>query len=242
MQLCDHDQVILEQIRAGFCELDWAPLWLTDDITIEITAKALRVDGCYPSTTPVGAQLIADELGACLWTPALADLVWQIADVRLAPHTQPVRLDAQGQALPEPHHCPDCGRLDRGPWALCQACGEREHSRCVDDELGTRGDPGKIVANIGKPWVICQSVFRRPGRVGQPYGWHLQSGGCKAVTPGLHVIQPVYQVAGHDGQQLDYAEPWRGWRWPGHEPAELLCGPQWKHICHDGPLPAARLP
>ena len=253
-----HDQTIVDAIAAGRYYVQWVPLDLGEGVAIEVMADALMVacpgssdpHGYRPSTTPVAAQLIADLLGACLLTPKLSDLIWLKADLRIPPQTQSVRLDAHGHALPEPHKCPSCDALDHGPWELCQACGEREHSVLVDEAivnaLGRKDMPETmLVADTGKPWCLCKSCFAQPGMIGSPYGWHVASGGCAAVTPGLRVIQPCRgagQPAPHNYAMIDYAEFIRMWRWPGYEPGELLCGAKAHLVSHEGPLPIARLP
>lgn len=252
---------VLDAVRAGLAQFGWVPLDLSDGCTIEVTADAVKVECVRHSTTPVEAQQVADELGACLLTPLLADLLWLRADVRLHPHPQPV---AQG-----PWTCPDCLVKHAGPWARCQPCGEIEHSRAIDEELAGRVG---LVANVGKPWILSQSCFvvrcskcghqesslegrcgkcgwatKSLGMIGQPYGWYTHAGGVMAAsTRTLSVIQgcrPAGRGAPHDGKQLDYAEPVKLWRWPGHDPAELVCHPdRWILVSHEGPLPAARLP
>lgn len=245
-----HDAAILAEVRAGSYSCTWLPLELSRGITIEVMADALMVHAYRPSTTPACAQLIADELGACLLTPWLADLLWCRADVRIAPQTQPVRLDGHGHAMPEPHRCPGCDALDHGPWELCQACGEREHSLAIDEAIADElhGAPlaeAMVIGNTGKPWVLSKSCFAKPGMIGQPYGWHVRAGHSHAVTPGLSVVQPCRHgglPAPHGALQLDYSEPVRLWRWPWGDVRELVCGSRHKLVSHEGPLPDWRLP
>lgn len=237
MSLPAHDAAILGAVRAGAYSLDWVPVDL-GPLTVEVTADALRLtDGLRPSTTPIAAQLIADVLGAALLTPRLSDLLWQRADVRLSPHTQPI----VGGGW---RRCPDCTQQHRGPWARCQPCGEREHSRAIDRELVLHRALDRIVlvGGIGKPWTIARSCWARPGRMGHPYGWYVAAGGVAAVTRGLHVIQGCGPVAPHDGWQLDYAESWRGWRPVALTLAELWARPELLElVAHDAP-PHWRLP
>ena len=214
---------------------EWQPLDL-GPLVVEVLNTPLD-DGL--SCTPISAQQRADREGAALLTPKLADLWWLAADVRIAPQTQPVGFGH--------HTCPGCGKADSGPWALCSTCGARHRYELEckdrDDKLRALGPMNRDarVAGWGKPWALAASCFRVAGRVGQPYGWHCAHGGFAGVTSGVRVLQPCSPtVAPHDGHQLDYAEPWRGWRPVGRTFAEV-----WRDhlavICHDHP-PTWRLP
>lgn len=238
-----HDRDVLAVVRAGRYRLDWIPIDC-DGLYVEVTADALRLDdGLRPSTTPLAAQLIADELGAALLTPLLADHVYLAADARLTPHPQPI--------VPGPWRCPDCGRDHSGPWARCQPCGEREHSRAIDAEIAGLEAAGRLpgrtplLGTVGKPWALARSCFARPGRIGQPYGWYSPRAKSAAVTRGLRLIQPCRapaEAAPHDGAHIDYAEPWRGWRPVGRSFAALWADPiMLRKISNDGP-PGWRLP
>ena len=223
----------------ALARLDWHRLDL-GPLVVEVTADALVLDGTRPSFTPVDAQRIADHYGAALLTPKLADEVWLRADARLTPHTQPIV--GAGK-------CPACGVHHAGPWALCTACGMVEHSRAVDDELAGLAVASKLpqdrpalLGTVGKPWALAASCFVRPGRIGAPYGWHVEHGPFASVTGCCHVLQPCSPVAPHDGSQLDYAEPWRGWRPVGRSFADVWADPNLlAAVCHDRP-PSWRLP
>lgn len=249
MNLPQHDLDILAAVRAGrYDPISWRRIVLGADVEIDVMADALRVDGVCLSTTPIAAQLIADELGGTLLTPLLADLIWERADVRLHPKTQRLRTHAAP--------CPDCGCSHPGPWARCQPCGELERSRAEDEELAAAGDI--LVAGRGKPWVLRRCMWAHPELIGQPYGWHVSPGECvgeqgcyswrgvpvvPGVTKGAWVIQGLGAAVPHNGAQLDYAEPVRLWRGASAPDAELLRGSETaRYVSHEGPLPDSRLP
>lgn len=245
----DHDQTIIDAVRAGAYRVEWHAIDLAPDVRIEVVADALVVDWAArdinmlrPSTTPVAAQQIADLLGACLLTPLLADKVWRFSRLRLRPQTQPI--------VPGPWVCPDCGASHSGPWARCQPCGEREHSRAIDAEIALTlkligpSNTTELVGNTGKPWALSKSCWAQPGQIGAPYGWF--SAGARGVSvTGLPLIQscrPAGLPAPHSGDQLDYAEPLRLWRGVTHTAHDLLTGPLHALVSHEGALPDSRLP
>ena len=181
---------------------EWQPLDL-GPLVVEVLNTPLD-DGL--SCTPISAQQRADREGAALLTPKLADLWWLAADVRIAPQTQPVGFGH--------HTCPGCGKADSGPWALCSTCGARHRYELEckdrDDKLRALGPMNRDarVAGWGKPWALTEGCFARTWpeghepppaerrRIGQPYGWHVATGGEPAVTPGLRVVQPSYRLPG----------------------------------------------
>lgn len=258
-----HETRILGAVLAGESAYSWHSLEL-DGLTIEVLAQPLVVDGVRPSMTPVAAQLVVDALGelggepCALLTPALADLIWQRADHRITPQVQ--------QTGWRGHGCPTCAAYTPGPWRLCAVCGGAERSRAEDAALGDvttlermLGRP-PLLAGIGKPWALSQSVFRRHRMIGQPYGWFVHDsdvtvnprsgrhewGGIpvwRSASGGAWVVQPVGAVAPHDGLQFDYAEPLMAWRAPGVGVERVLSTPELSRLVgHEGPLPSHRLP
>ncbi len=151
---------------------------------LEVTTDALTILGVRFDVTAEGAQRIADRLHAILPTPRILQLIWEQADVRLAPCT-----------LPSVAEMASTARMI-------------EHSKCVDQRI--RGRKGLIV-NVGKHWVLTNKISERRNLAAN-YGWFMkgrrpiQTVGTRHDTAHtdysqvLRLVRPVIRV---DGRQVD---------------------------------------
>jgi len=119
----------------------------------DVMTDALSIGAVRVAVSADTQQRIADALDAMLLTTRLADLIWQQADVRIAPQTST--------------------HWDRmGDWSEIVA-----HSQRVDAAIAGRTG---LVANVGKHWVISDAIAGRYV-AGLPaaanYGWHKPGGG-----------------------------------------------------------------
>lgn len=222
----ERERVILDLVRQGCFVHRWAPLPLTVNgrlVELAVSEDALMLgdvtNAVRVNVNATTAQLIADELGALLLTPLVADRIRAAAAIALPPAPQ----------------FPDA----RMAWTHRMV----EHSRAVDAlKAGRQG----LSASVGKDWVLTNRLQGRPDRAAN-YGWHVKRSQFFAVTAGLFVLQPLGLA--HDRFHVDYSQVWRGMcnvcRVDG-KPRDLVAvlgdpvlGPG---LCHEGVLKVLRLP
>jgi hypothetical protein len=218
---------ILDAVRAGRYELQWCPIDI-EDLRVLVSCDALKVDGVRVNVDAKTQQLIADEIGAVLLTPKLADEIYKRA-TKLSPRPQTISSSTQAMI---------------------------DHSARVDAEIARVGG-GTMVADVGKDWVIVKSLFSQTARAARKaanYGWHVPTKQYQgltaegAVTPGLFAIQGVGTA--HSVDHTDYSEiarfALRSARY-GELPVDLANvytgdAPGNELVSHEGPLPDFRQP
>lgn len=147
------ERAILRAVRAGDYVLRWSPVTLrlgTRTLQIEVSSDVLRIgdaeDSVRVATTCRTAQLVADEVGAVLLTPAIVDAIWQQADHRVPVMTQPG----------------DSTMADTSRFLL--------HHQRVEDWITRERIDGGLIANVGKEIVLHSALWNRPDRCAI-YGW-----------------------------------------------------------------------
>lgn len=215
-----YEAVISERIAT----IAWTPITSEHDghtAIIYVDADALRViDGDETiriNVTPRTAQRIADALDALLPTPKICDLVWEQADVRIAPSIQ--RADA----------------------TMASTSRMLEHHRAVEAKIEGRAG---LVENVGKHWVISKRLEDTVDRAAN-YGWYddaapTMRGAHRLWQPiGLahnlahvdysQVLRLVRRKCEIDGEERDLAD--------------VLLDPELAHLASDeGPLALHRIP
>jgi hypothetical protein len=218
---------ILEAVKAGRYEIQWCPVDV-EDLRVLVSCDALKIDGVRVNVDARTQQLIADEIGAVLLTPKLADEIYQRA-TRLDPKPQTITSSTQAMIA---------------------------HSGRVDAQIALKNASG-LVADVGKDWVIVKSIFSQTARAARKsanYGWHVPTKRYQglnaegAVTPGLFTIQGVGTA--HDSSHVDYSQvarfALRSARY-GELPVDLANvytgeAPGNELVSHEGPLPNFRQP
>ena len=197
------ENAILDLVRSGNVVVQWVPL--TVDVggvraTFQVTAEPLMLgsssaDGFYPGVTASTLQQIADFYDATLLTPKLVDEIWRQAQVRVDPFVGMVNSDESRRMMS------DTAFFVR-------------HTDTIRKKIPSGVGSGKLVANIGKYWVVSASTSQRLGlRVapGVPaaenYGFFATASGVvRSVTgmPGVNVIQTPGH--GHNYHHSDYSQ------------------------------------
>lgn len=206
----EREEAILRAFRDGHhLPLVWAELTAgrgSDTVSFFVTADALEVGDASNSlrvtTTARTAQRIADLFGCVLQTPSLCDLVWEQASVRLTPSFQ----------------TPDAHMSDTSRMVA--------HHAAVEEKR--RGRTG-LVENVGKHWVLVNSLFARPGRAAN-YGWFdprapnrrlWQSVGTAHNLDHVdysQVVRLVQRSARLNGAVVDISDPRIAWAVSGEGP------------------------
>jgi len=141
---------VLVAHRDGLVAHDWAPLAVSQRLTLAVSRCAARIgDGRhrYDARTQ---RLAGALLGGHLLTPPLVDAIWRAAALRR--HPRPLG-DGRGGPAPDMAHA--------SAW--------RRHDAIL---ATTAAQPDWLVASEGKDWVAAP---RRPGRAPN-YGWHRLDG------------------------------------------------------------------
>jgi hypothetical protein len=151
---------------------------------IQVTKDALTILGVRFDVTAEGAQRIADRLHAILPTPRILQLIWEQADVRLAPCTLPS--DAE----------------------MASTARMIAHSQCVDQRIAGRKG---LIVNVGKHWVLTNRIAGKRNLAAN-YGWFMkgrrpiQTVGTRHDTAHvdysqvLRLVKPLIRV---DGREVD---------------------------------------
>jgi peptidoglycan hydrolase-like protein with peptidoglycan-binding domain len=209
---------------------DWTTLSVSGAghvIELSVSADALRLgdetDSVRITVNATTAQQIADHFDALLLTPLVSDRIRAAAAVVLEPATQPA-----------------------GP-TMATTARMVEHSRAVDARRAAAGGaPGSLTATVGKDWVLTNRLWGLPDRAAN-YGWHTSSAAYAAVTPALHVLQPL--GIAHNRFHVDYSQTWRGMRrscrvdGEVRDLVEVLRDPVLSRlVSHEGPLKVFAVP
>jgi hypothetical protein len=151
---------ILAAVKDGSARIRWGTIesaWKDHTATLFVMRDALAVgtddDFVRVPVRCDTAQAIADHLGALLPTPHVADMIYDAADVKLAP-------------------------MPQNTWVKDNTMGQTsrvlEYHALVQRGLDAAGaQAGHLLANMGKHWVITNRLWE-PGRKGfaANYGWH----------------------------------------------------------------------
>lgn len=168
-------QSIVDAVRSKRAEFRWVEL----QPGIEVFHDAMKVDGVRVNVTAQTAQRIADLLGASLTTPALEDMIFQLAEIRIPPHTI-----ATG---------PD-GTWEQTLW----------HSHMIDLDIAKYGiTNGMLVATVGKSWVLVNELLEHRGQACN-YGWHGNGAPHQPATGTVRVWQPIGFM--HNISHVDYSQ------------------------------------
>jgi len=207
-------------------------------LRISVMKDALKVDNVRQPATAIELQRVADRLGAMLLTPKVADLIWLQAG-RLGTQFNPVIN----------HRYPGDAK------STIVAMMAADHvSKLVDEKVRSVEGAGKLVASVGKYWVLTNELLK--GKYGSAqacnYGWHSHGAPYRAVTLGLHVWQPIGLA--HNNLHVDPSQVIRLM----HRTAFLTCpgckeeivdlrlvasdATYAKLISHEGPLKVLRQP
>lgn len=192
---------ILDEVKAGRFELEWAPLHATAgdvELVFSVTRDALRVDGVRPMLTAIEQQQIADVLYASLHTTKTVDMSFQQASTIVRPVI---------------------AEKVNGRWITAAQMKVERYNELVDQAIERAGgDDGGPIVTVGKYWVIDEwfdfwlqrAINPRTGRLylarhGEGsainYGMIHPSSGHAAVTPGLRAWQP--RAAQHTSRHKD---------------------------------------
>lgn len=127
------------------------------------------------------AQRVAWELGCFLPTTKICDSVWDAADVRIRPVTQ-APPDYPYESMDQPSRMLDY---------------HREVDRRIARHTALRG---RLVANIGKHWVLSNKATQKRAA---NYGWYVDAGGSVSAS-GRRMIQTLGTA--HNGRHSDYSQ------------------------------------
>lgn len=150
---CDErEAALLQRVMGGeIAPIEWMAVTSQHGghtATVWVSRDALRVNDGDESirinVTARTAQRIADVLGALLPTPRICDLVWEQAEVRIAPSFQVPGPEMAGTSRMLKHH---------------QAVEEK-----VDGRAG-------LIENVGKHWVITRRLEEVAEHAAN-YGWY----------------------------------------------------------------------
>jgi hypothetical protein len=182
------EAVLVEAVKAGLHD---PPQWVTIEsrfrghrAKIRVSADALQINHVRVDFSAVGAQQVADALGTILPTPAILDLVWKDATVKIDPcaMTPDEKMHSNLRML--------------------------QHTRCVDARL--KGRPG-LAANVGKNWVLTNTLEREAGMAAN-YGWFrrgrrpIQTVGTrhdKVYADYSQIVRLVDPIVNVDGRDMD---------------------------------------
>ena len=197
------EDAILDLVRSGNVVVQWVPL--TVDVggvraTFQVTAEPLMLgsssaDGFYPGVTASTLQKIADFYDATLLTPKLVDEIWRQAQVRVDPFIGMANSEASVRTMA------DTSTFVR-------------HTDAIRAKIPSGVGSGKLLANIGKYWVVSAWTSRRLGIKGAPsipssenYGFFSSAPGVVrsvARLPGVNVVQTPGHA--HDYNHSDYSQ------------------------------------
>lgn len=159
------EDAILAAVKDGSARVLWGTLstsWNGHSGTLFVMRDALAVgssdDWVRVSVRCDTAQLIADALGAQLLTPRVADMIFDQAGTRIAPHSQIAWVN------------------DR---TMSSTRRMLDYHTIVESALqAANAKPDDLLANTGKHWVITNRLWE-PGRAGKAanYGWHVGDSG-----------------------------------------------------------------
>jgi len=188
---------------------------------LNVSGRALRVDGVRVSMNEADQQRAADALGAHLLTPFLVDEIWKQAKARLEPKPQVWYADGTMAKR---------GRVF-------------DFDAIVSAEAAKKS-PGDfdLVSGEGKDWVLDSFAWSKPSQATN-YGWHRPSG--EKYQP----LGRVHNLAHTDYSQLSRfvssvaevsEDGGQTWRTASFE--ELLTSPTLFPLVSYERLPAARHP
>lgn len=193
------EPILLQYVKDGHVSWDWVSVTVSNashTLTFQVQRDGMKLEGVRLAMSANLSQQVADVIGAVMPTPKIADLVYRAAGLKLPP---------------KPH----------GEWVQTNTMQTiahlKEQSAILD---GMIGEYGGLVADIGKLWVIMNSLVVRPagakpaGSFAINYGWHVDTspwGGIhaeRAVTypeqPGAYVIQGPGSA--HTPYEADYSQ------------------------------------
>lgn len=185
---------LLDAIKDGKAHIDWGHVTSEHNghkLRIAVMADAIRFDNVPPMNwhreprparagerasydgvrLPVTAnemQQVADLLGSLMLTPKVLDLIWQQAKRKFDPV---INVNGQIVAMSDIHVV---------------------HEAIEKKIAAAGGDPGSLVASVGKFWVLSNRLVTTPKfgvQTACNYGWHSSGGQYPAVTKGLKVWQ-----------------------------------------------------
>ena len=170
---------IIARVRAGDFELDWRDL--PGYPGVQVSEDALRIEGVRVPVSARTVDTLCEILDAVPTTPLIEDVVYDNADVRIAPATF-------NTADPE------------AVWRF---------NRAIDQQIAaqTLGRPGwGFVSDVGKSWVISNLSLAHPGRAIN-YGLHSPSAPYKSANGKSKVWQQPSWA--HNPEHWDYSQTCR---------------------------------
>lgn len=190
------EQYVLDHVRAGKYEIDWVPIKSMnedDEVTLWVSADALKVEGVRVNVTAETQQRVADVLGAMLLTPKIADLVWLQADLVVPPFPRQITSSTEAMV---------------------------EHSRKIDNAVEALGGapPGTLVSTVGKHWVVDNLLTHKSVGTAMNYGWHFFGPSYQGIKgepvaslekdPKTGMYYQLIQGRGtrHDMHHVDYSQ------------------------------------
>lgn len=194
--LQEREQYILDMVRAGKYEIDWVPIKSMDDedeITIWVSADALKVEGVRVNVMAETQQMIADMMGAKLLTAKIADLIWLQADIIIPPFPQSITSSTEAMI---------------------------SHSGKIDNAIAALGGaaPGNLISTVGKHWLIDNKLAQKTVGTAMNYGWHFFGQSYQGINgevvaslekdPKTGMYYRLIQGRGtcHDMHHVDYSQ------------------------------------
>lgn len=176
---------VVKQIKDGNASFEWAEIHSKHNghqLYISVFRDALKIGGIRYPATAKQLQQIADVLGCMLLTPKVVDLIWLQASLQFNAITQ-----VNGK--------------------IVAACNAKDVSEAIDKKIERLGgDPGGIIASVGKYWVLVNRLSYWPSLKYKKqaccnYGWMSSSAPYRAVTP----IIKLWQTPGfrHNDSHVD---------------------------------------
>ena len=193
------EPMLLDYVRNGDVTWDWVPVTVQNDshvLVMQVQRDGMKLEGVRLAMSARLSQQVADLLGAVMPTPKMCDEIYRAAGRKLPPkpHFQWV----QSNSMQTIQHLKD-------------------QSALLDDAIS---EYGGLVADIGKYWVIMNSLVVRPsgskpaGTFAINYGWHVDANPWQgthvdpAVTfpeqPGAYVVQSPGSA--HSPDEADYSQ------------------------------------
>jgi len=194
--LQEREQYILDQVQAGKYEIDWVPIKSMnddDEVTLWVSADALKVEGTRVNVMAETQQKIADVLGAKLLTAKIADLIWLQADLILPPFPRAITSSTEAMI---------------------------EHSGKIDNAIEALGGaaPGNLISTVGKHWLIDNKLAQKTVGTAMNYGWHFFGQSYQGINgeavaslekdPKTGMYYRLIQGRGtaHDMHHVDYSQ------------------------------------
>lgn len=186
----DRDDWLFKAVLDGKADFSFVDLTVQEGghtAVFQVFGDALKIDGVRINVSAELEQKIADVLGCMLLTPRLADLIWSERDCTLAPHPRLITSATDAMI---------------------------GHSQQIDADLAKLTTQSKLIATVGKHWVVANELLQHAGRA-ENYGWHYAPGGwtgpsetscSKDPKTGqyIHMIQGAGWA--HDMHHVDYSQ------------------------------------